>query len=356
MTFYRFVGGAFVDALKADKSMGLLLARLQRDDHFKTKKQLSLGVFPELATVFKTSEIYLMESMAEEILIPRENTTFCDPYDVLYYDPGLEAYVAAVRGTMATKDFAHSTGKDGLLGTIGSHGHDDLVSLRSIGIDYDGYVKRSLANMITQKTDDQESLLDQWRRRIKACEKGKVLYLSGHSLGAAIAQVYALVAELEGSFEAVHLSLYGTFPIYDKVAADAFNKETRIICNNFQYLSDPVPKMKNLVTALIYRYFLSLQIVEEWQQNDPTQITKHVGKVWYGNFAWAHDAAVVFNPKLGFTWAHQIAAYMDGFVSPEMWASWDEFQRNKDLASVVRPSNDKTRAEAFQDAEQHLYG
>jgi hypothetical protein len=206
--------------------------------------------------------------------VPRGDTTVCNPYDVLYFDSILGAYVGASRGTTASKDLVNSTGKDGVLGAFGSHGHDRLVTLRFIGIDFDGYIKESVAKMVTQSTPDQESLLDQWRRRIKACAKGKVLYLSGHSLGGALEQLYALVAVLEGEFEAVHLSLYGAFPIYDQVAADGFNKESRIICNNFQYLSDPVPKMKNLVTALVYRYFLSLQMVEEYQKNDPKQLTK----------------------------------------------------------------------------------
>ncbi|KAJ5177739.1 uncharacterized protein N7500_000438 [Penicillium coprophilum] len=293
----------------------------------------------------------LMNPGVEDILVLRKERMIKTLFDILYYDPIIDAYVAAARGTKGNKDFVHSTGKDGLLGTIGSHGHDKLVTLRSIGIDWDGYIKQSTAELLTRKEDEEESLLEQWLRRIKNCEEGKDLYLSGHSLGSAIVQVYAILAILSGRFKTVYLDLYGTFPIFDQVAADAFNKDTRIVCNNFQYLSDPVPLMKSLTTALLYRNFLSLQMVQEFQRNDPDKLTKHVGKIWYGNFAPAHDISINIKPKLEFVWAHNLDSYMDGFLTTDIWAAWKEFQQNEGMIQVVRSSTDEERDKAVKDAE-----
>jgi hypothetical protein len=79
-----------------------------------------------------------------------------------------------------------------------------------------------------------------------------------------------------------------------------------------------------------------------------------VGKIYYGNFAWAHDVALVVKPKLDLNWAHKNVSYMDGFVTPEMWAAWNEFKQDEGAIRVVRPCSDGEREEAVKNAEKQF--
>ena len=218
------------------------------------------------------------EGVRQDIPIPNDASEILDPYDVMFWNQEPKQYEVAVRGTRAIKDIKGSTGKDGFLGWVGQYGHGKLVDISgSLGIEWPGGIKESIAIMLTQETAGQKALCYQFKERISQCRRGTVMYISGHSLGGALAVAYAMIAKASGIFSEVYLDIYGAFPILDETAAKAFDK-SGIICNNYQYATDAVPQMVSLKTALLYRSFSALDLVKEWQKNDKSQLTVVSGK------------------------------------------------------------------------------
>lgn len=60
---------------------------------------------------------------------------------------------------------------------------------------------------------------------------------AGHSLGAALVQVHALLAALMGLD--IDVKLYGAYAIYDSEAAEFFDKLVQK-CVNYQFMDDPI--------------------------------------------------------------------------------------------------------------------
>ena len=169
----------------------------------------------------------------------------------LSYDKEDKEYELIYIGTTSLLEEGKASANKTIIDTIlyGLNRHD-LVSCQEVfgkyfpGQKIPGMMLKSVATWITTENTDGSTILGQMMESFKN-NTGATWRAAGHSLGAALVQVHALLAALMGI--SIDVKLYGAYAIYDPDAAEFFNKLVQN-CVNYQFMDDPVtadmPKTK----------------------------------------------------------------------------------------------------------------